>query len=145
MHLWNQHVRDTVVILEEGNLPHPRCPLCYMLVPWRSLDRLNQRTEQCTKGAEQKRRRLAVKEERVVTSTVFSAYRRPLEMGNSFRYLRRIISVEDDDWPAVIRNLEKARAVWRRMTRILIREGEMLRVSTFFFKSVVQSVLLFGD
>ena len=21
-----QHVRDTVVILEEGNLPHPRCP-----------------------------------------------------------------------------------------------------------------------
>ena len=33
VHLWYRHVRDTVVILEEGNLPHPRCPLCYMLVP----------------------------------------------------------------------------------------------------------------
>ena len=31
--LWHRHVRDTVVILEEGDLPHPRCPLCDMLVP----------------------------------------------------------------------------------------------------------------
>ena len=27
-----------MVILEEGNLPHPRCPLCDMLVPWRALN-----------------------------------------------------------------------------------------------------------
>ena len=26
VHLWRQHVRDIVIILEEGNLPHPRCP-----------------------------------------------------------------------------------------------------------------------
>ena len=24
VHFWHRHVRDTVVILEEGNLPHPR-------------------------------------------------------------------------------------------------------------------------
>ena len=24
MHFWNWHIRDTVVILEEGNLPHPQ-------------------------------------------------------------------------------------------------------------------------
>ena len=29
----HRHVRDTVVVLEEGNLPHPRCPRCDMLVP----------------------------------------------------------------------------------------------------------------
>ena len=40
--------------------------------------------------------------------------------------------------------MEKARAAWRRMTRILSREGERPRVFGFFFKSVVQSVLLFG-
>ena len=34
--------------------------------------------------------------------------------------------------------------VWLRMSRILIREGARPRVSGFFFKSVVQSVLLFG-
>ena len=33
VHLWHRNVRYTVVILEEGNLPHPPCPLCYMLVP----------------------------------------------------------------------------------------------------------------
>ena len=24
VHLWRRHVRDVVIILEEGNLPHPR-------------------------------------------------------------------------------------------------------------------------
>ena len=50
----------------------------------------------------------------------------------------------DDNWPAVVRNLENVRAVWRRMTRILSREGAEPQVSGFFFKSVIQSVLLFG-
>ena len=40
----------------------------------------------------------------------------------------------------VIRNLERARAVWGRMTRILIREGGRPRVSGFFFKASIQSV-----
>ena len=35
MNFWKRNVRDTVVILEEGNLPHPQCPLCDMMVPWR--------------------------------------------------------------------------------------------------------------
>ena len=33
LHFWHRHVRDTVVILEEENLSHPRCPLCDMMVP----------------------------------------------------------------------------------------------------------------
>ena len=49
----------------------------------------------------------------------------------------------DDDWPAVVRNLSRAREVWKRMTRILSREGIELQVSVFFFKAVVQVVLLF--
>ena len=38
----------------------------------------------------------------------------------------------------------KARTVWQRMSRILSREGEILQVSRFFFKSVTHFVLLFG-
>ena len=64
VHFWHRNVRDTVVILEEGNLPHPRCPLCNMLVPWRDLNGTYQRTAQCKLGAERKRRRLAADEER---------------------------------------------------------------------------------
>ena len=82
-------------------------------------------------------------EERAVTSRAFSAYGGTLEMVPSFNYLGRVLSVADDDWPEVIRNLMKARAVWRRMTRILRREGERPRLSEFFFKAVIQLVLLF--
>ena len=33
VHFWRRHVRDTVIILEEGNLPLPRCKNCDMIVP----------------------------------------------------------------------------------------------------------------
>ena len=42
--LWHRYVRDTMVILEEGNLPHPRSPLCDMLVPWKALNGTHRRT-----------------------------------------------------------------------------------------------------
>ena len=40
--------------------------------------------------------------------------------------------MEDDDWPVVAKNQAKLQAVWRRLTRILGREGEALQVSGFF-------------
>ena len=83
-------------------------------------------------------------EGRAVTYRSFRDYGRPLEMVTSFRYLGRVILAADNDWPAVVRDLARARAVWKRMTRILSREGAEPRVSGFFFKSVVQAVLLFG-
>ena len=62
----------------------------------------------------------------------------------SFIYLGQVISEADDDWAEVVNNLSWARAVWRRMTRILSREGAAPQVSGLFFKAVVQAVLLFG-
>ena len=62
----------------------------------------------------------------------------------SFKYLGRVLSTADNDWPAVIQNLAKARMVWQRMSRILSREGVRPQVSIFLFKSIVQMVLLFG-
>ena len=55
-------------------------------------------------------------------------------MVTSFRYLGRVISSADDNWPAVTRNLAKAQVIWRMMMRILIRKGAMPRVSGFLFK-----------
>ena len=50
----------------------------------------------------------------------------------------------DDNWPAVVRNFSKAMAVWKRMMIILSWEGANMQVSAFFFKILVQAVLLFG-
>ena len=48
------HVLDTVIILEEGNLPHPWFPRCDMLVPWRDMNERHLVTAQCSKGEERK-------------------------------------------------------------------------------------------
>ena len=42
-------VKDTIIILEEGNLPHPQCSRWDMLVPWRAMNRRHIATSQCTK------------------------------------------------------------------------------------------------
>ena len=49
---WNRHIRDTVVILDEGNLLHPQCAMCDMLVLWRALNGTHRQTAQCKRGAE---------------------------------------------------------------------------------------------
>ena len=33
VHFLHRHVRDTMIILEEGNLPHPHFPRCDIMVP----------------------------------------------------------------------------------------------------------------
>ena len=47
VHFWRRHVRDTVIILEEGNPPHPRYENCDMLVPWRALNGRHKDTAMC--------------------------------------------------------------------------------------------------
>ena len=50
----------------------------------------------------------------------------------------------EDDWPVLVGNLQKARNIWGRMSRILIQEGADPKVSGHFFKALVQAVLLLG-
>ena len=59
VHFWHWHVRDTVVILEEENLSHTRCPLCDIMVLWKALNGTHRRMAQCTQGAERRIRSLA--------------------------------------------------------------------------------------
>ena len=42
----------------------------------------------------------------------FEVYGRQLKMVPSFKYMRRILTAGDDDWPAVAGNLGKARKIW---------------------------------
>ena len=132
VHFLHWHVRDTVVILEEGNPPHPQCPQCDMLVPWRTLNGRHLNTAQCSRGAERNRRRLAEEELRERSERAFQAYGEPLVNVTTFRYLGRVMTAGDDDWPAVIGNLQKARKSWGRLLRILIRERADLKVSGHF-------------
>ena len=64
-------------------------------------------------------------------------------MVKEFRYLGRVLTATDDDWPAVARNLHRARATWGRLARIMGREGADPKVSRNFYIAMTQQVLLF--
>ena len=55
------------------------------------------------------------------------------------------MTATDDDWPAVVRNLRKAKQSWGRLAKVLIREGANPKVSRIFSIAVTQAVLLFGS
>ena len=140
----HQNVHDTVVILEEGNLPLPRCPQCDLQVSRKALNGRHLGTNQCRTGAERKIQRLAAAEGEAATERAFNAYGKRIKAVKEFRYLGRILTSTDNDWPAVARNLYRARTMWGRLARILGREGADPKVSQMFYIAVTQQVLLFG-
>ena len=63
-----------------------------------------------------------------------------------FKYLGRVMAAGNDNWPAVVVNLGKARKSWGRLAWVLVlgSEGEDPRVLWSFYTAVTQAVLLFG-
>ena len=114
-------MQDTIIILEEGNLPHPRCTNCDMFVPSRALNGRHKSTEMCRSGADRKRRRLAEAEFRNSTEMAFKVYRQQIQSVPRFKYLGRVFTEGYDDWPAVAGNLAKARKSWGRLQGVLSR------------------------
>ena len=131
--------------MEEGNLPQPQCPQCNMMVPWHTLNRKHLATAQCAKGGEKNCIRLAEDNLREISERAFQAYGGQLETVTAFKYLGRVMTTRDDNWPAVAGNLRKSWKSCTRMTRILGQEGADPRISGLFFKAVIQAVLLFGS
>ena len=79
VHFMHRHVHNTVVILEEGNLPLPQCPRCDLQVSRRALNGRHLGTNQCRTGAERKIRSLAAAEGEAASVRAFKAYGRRLD------------------------------------------------------------------
>jgi hypothetical protein len=69
----------------------------------------------------------------------------PLETVANFRYLGRILTIRDNDWAAARSNLQKAIKRWATISRVLIRESASPRISAFFYKATIQTILLYGS
>ena len=144
VHFVHWHVHGTMVILEEGNLPLPRCPWCNLQVSSKALNGRHLETSQCRTGMERKRRRLAEAELEITSVKAFHAYGTKMRTVTEFKYLGRVLTNTDYDWPAVAGNIRKARASWGRLARIMVQEGAELKVTRSFYTAVTQQVLLFG-
>ena len=63
----------------------------------------------------------------------FWSHKGSLETVTSLKYRGRVLTVADDNWLAVVGNLNEAQKVWERILRILGQEGSNPRVSGVFF------------
>ena len=55
-------------------------------------------------GEDQKRCRLTEEEAWAGAEAAITAYRTPFAPVTPFKYIRRVLLAEDDDWPAVVSN-----------------------------------------
>ena len=62
-----------------------------------------------------------------------------------FKYLGRIVLYDDNDTPAIRRNIKKAGRQWGQFRKVLERESVPPRVAGMFYQVVVASVLLYGS
>ena len=75
VHFLRQYVRDTVIIFEEGNILHQKCPQCDMLMPWHALNRGHLATSLCSKGTERNQMRLEDRDAGTLFTPVCPGYR----------------------------------------------------------------------
>ncbi len=94
---------------------------------------------------ERRARRAQAQANEEASRQVFVVGGQELERVSHFKYLGRILSDDDDDWPAVKANINKARQRWGQVSRILAREGATARTMGYFYKAVVQAVLLYAS
>ena len=59
-----------------------------------------------------------------------------LERVHTFKYLRRILSENDKDWPGVGGNLRKEWSSWAKVGGVLSQEGATPQVSIFYIRKL---------
>ena len=62
----------------------------------------------------------------------------------AFPYLGRTITFNNNNWEEVYLNLHKYRRRWGVIARVMYRKGATVRARVAMYKSVAQSVLLYG-
>jgi exonuclease III len=143
-HFCHRHPADTICITEEGLDPLSQCERCGMHITPNAIRNGHWASLLCKRGSDRQRQRQAAEATRRASEIVFTIYGTPLPSVNTFKYLGRPIASNDDDWPALYRNITRARRKWGMIRRVLTREGASPMISGMFYKAIVQSVLLYG-
>ena len=77
----------------------------------------------CRRGAEQKSHRIDANNDRVSSGMELKARDQILEKVDEFKYLGRMMSFDDSDWPAIVWNLQREQRKWVWLSHLLRREG----------------------
>ena len=99
---------------------------------------------ECKKATKTREARKDEQVQKTARNVVFKVSGTPIENVNEFVYLGRTLEENDKDEPAVQWSLNRARAKWSKIGRILSRDGANPRIMATFYKAIVQSTLLYG-
>lgn len=142
-HFAFRHPEASLSIMEQPD--YETCHQCGSKVSLYALHHGHLQSKVCQQAAARRLRRTSAAVYNTALDTPLLADTTQLEFVNTFRYLGRILSDDDSDLPAVTRNIQRAKAKWAMLHRLLSREGADKRTSGFFYKAVVQAVLLYGS
>jgi hypothetical protein len=140
-HFSNRHLLDIIIIKEEGLLP--QCVNCKMFVP-NSVLANHPNTIRCQEGAEQNRKWELDASYIQGLEAEFLVNEDILEPVSCFQYLGCPVTCEGNDFSAVLYNIAKAWQRWAQVSKVLSCQGADTQVSGYFYKVIVQSVLLYG-
>ena len=143
-HFRLRHLEDTIIIAEEGPLPLPRCNLCGFFSNF-ARGKAHQESAECRNFAEKRHRHFQQKRQQMAREVSFNVNGEKIDKVSEFKYLGRILEETDDDDHAANRQLTRARARWGRIAKILTIDGASPRVMGYFYKAIIQTVLLYGS
>jgi hypothetical protein len=142
-HFQTRHMADMIVIAEEGELP--QCPHCGFFGDTVGTERHLQ-SQDCQRNTERRRRyfNLLHRDETVGNAT-FTVNGTTINKVSKFKYLGRLLEESDNDDHAATRQLQRAREKWGRIGKVLSSQGVNAKTMGYFYKAIVQAVLLYGS
>ena len=113
-------------------MPLPWCDQCGMQMPTARMGR-HRRTARCNRATDMRLRQIDIDMSEILGGMEFNLYGREggdlVEGMVQFKYLGLPLDKTDYYWPAVRRNVKRARRVWGRLGKMLQREGADIKVS----------------
>ena len=141
-HFRIRHIEDSIIIEEEGQLP--QCNRCGLFMKNANSEG-HYATIDCVTFAERRARYFRTLRQAEALEVNFSIGGSEIERVSQFRYLGRILDENDDDSHALLRQLARARTKWARIAAVLRSQGVKPRAMGYFYKAVVQAILLYGS
>jgi len=139
-HFVTRHPFDSICIAEEGLLPQCRC--CGLRL---HITPSHYSTKFCKMITRQRLGWAKALRQLQASQATFHIGSAIIQNVSEFKYLGRILHHADLDDAAVFHNLQKARKTWFRVYRVLRADGCSPHVMAYFYKTIIQSTLLFGS
>ena len=143
-HFMYRHPDDHLQVTGEGI--YVKCPACSKMVK-EPISARHLQSKLCRAGAA---RNMAKRHQQASTDArsapfIMSVGNQALRYVGEFKYLGRVISHDDSDLLACVRNIQRARQKWGDLCKLLRRENASTILSARFYMVIVSAVLLYGS